>query len=113
MKNASRWVPPGPRPYVVAIIALGAAFCIRYALHGVLQENGSFVFFTVAAVVATAYGGIWPGMFVVIAGTLLAVYFFVPPFGAWGPIETRDVGHPERSASRTPLAVRRAGSARP
>jgi PAS domain S-box-containing protein len=91
MKNAGRWTPEGPLPVLVALAALALAFGLRYALHEILGEYESFSFFYVAALLVCAYGGIWPSLLVVGGGLILGIYFFVPPFGAFGPITELDL----------------------
>jgi len=91
MKNAGRWVPEGRQPFLVAIIALAAAFAARYALHSLLEPHFRFVFFTAAAVLVCAYGGIWPASLVALAGLILSFYFFVEPFNSFDMPNSSDI----------------------
>src|SRR3974390_333832 len=91
MKNASRWVPAGPRRFFFALGALAVAFSARYALHGLFGEQFPFIFFTVAAVLVCAYAGMWLALVVVLVGLLLAFYFFIEPFNSIGVPNTEDI----------------------
>jgi K+-sensing histidine kinase KdpD len=79
--------------YGVALVALGAAFALRYVLYGGLDNRLPFAFFVPATIIAAWYGGFGPGMLAAVGGLLLGDYFFLPPHHSLGPI-----GEPERLA---------------
>src|SRR5476649_283426 len=63
--------------YGVAVLAVLAAFVIRYMIYGDFQNRLVFTFFVPAAVVAVWYGGLGPGIVATILGLLLGDYFFM------------------------------------
>jgi K+-sensing histidine kinase KdpD len=79
--------------YLVACAVVAAAFVLRHTLYGDLDYRLPFIFFVPAAMVAAWYGGLGPGLFVLVAGLLLGDYFFLPPHHALGPLR-----QPERLA---------------
>lgn len=92
MKNANRWAPGGARPYVAALAAVLLAFALRSALHPVLESHSAYTFFTIAAILVTAYGGYAAGFAVVASGGFLGTYYFVPPYGAITDVDLLDIG---------------------
>jgi len=91
MKNAHRWVPEGRSPMLLAVVALAVSFAARYALQGVFGTQFRFVFFSAAAALVCAYGGIWPASLVALGGLLLAFYFFIEPFNSFGMPNVSDI----------------------
>jgi PAS domain-containing protein len=89
--NAGAWAPDGWKPALVAVGALAAALALRAVLHPFMGEHFRFVFFWFAALLVCAYGGIRYGIFVAIAGLVLAFYFFVPPYGSFSGLEATDL----------------------
>lgn len=79
--------------YVVAAIAVGAAFALRYGLYDNLENRIPFAFFTLATLISAWYGGLGPGMLAAVGGLMLADQFFLPPHSADGGI-----GETERTA---------------
>lgn len=90
-KNAGAWTPGGWTPIFVALGALAAALALRHVLHPFIGEHFRFVFFWLAALLVCAYGGIGYGIFVAIAGLVLAFYFFVPPYRSFSALEASDL----------------------
>jgi len=74
--------------YGMALAAVLAAFTIRYAIYGDLQNRLVFTFFVPAAIVAVWFGGLGPGIFVTVAGLLLGDYFFLMSRKALWPLAT-------------------------
>ena len=56
--------------YAVAVVAVSAAFGLRYGIYGTLDHRIPFAFFTVSTLVAAWYGGLGPGMLAALAGLL-------------------------------------------
>lgn len=79
--------------YAVAVVAVGAAFALRYGLYGTLENRIPFAFFTLSTLIAAWYGGLGPGLLAAVGGLMLADYFFLPPHSAEGGI-----GETERTA---------------
>lgn len=79
--------------YVVAIAVVGAAFALRYSLHGSLENRIPFAFFTLATLIAAWYGGLGPGFLAAVAGLVLADLFFMRSHSAEGGLgETERMG---------------------
>jgi len=76
--------------YGVAVLAVLAAFTIRYAIYGDLQNRLVFTFFVPAAIVAVWYGGIGPGIVATVLGLLLGDYFFMMSRKALWPLGNRE-----------------------
>ena len=79
--------------YAVALLAVGAAFALRYGLYGTLENRIPFGFFTLATLISAWYGGLGPGLVAALTGLILADAFFLPPHSAEGGI-----GETERTA---------------
>ena len=82
---------PKPRPaglarYGAAVGVVAAAFLLRWALFGHLDNRLPFAFFLPAAMIAAWYGGMGPGLLAAGAGLLLGDFFFLPPHTALGPL---------------------------
>ena len=81
--------------YAVAIVAVLAAFAVRYSLHGTLENRIPFAFFTLATLIAAWYGGLGPGLLAAVGGLTLTDYFFLPPHspeGGLGETERTSIG---------------------
>jgi len=79
--------------YAVALIAVGAAFALRYGLYGTLENRIPFGFFTLATLISAWYGGLGPGLLAAVGGLVLADAFFLPTHSAEGGL-----GETERTA---------------
>lgn len=75
--------------YGVAVLAVAAAFAIRYLIYGEFQNRLVFTFFLPAAIVAVWYGGIGPGLVATVLGLLAGDFFFMPPSYAPGQLGVR------------------------
>jgi PAS domain S-box-containing protein len=65
--------------YAVAIVACVAILSIRMALNETLAEQARLMPFVLAVMAAAWWGGLGPGILATILGSLLGVYFIVPP----------------------------------
>jgi len=72
--------------YGVAIGMVIIAFVLRYWLFGTQDHRFPFIFFVPAAMIATWYGGMAPGLLATAAGLLLGDYFFLSSHEALGPV---------------------------
>lgn len=77
--------------YGVAVLAVMAAFAIRYLVYGDLLNRIVFTFFVPAALVAAWYGGLGPGILATVLGLLLGGFFFLPPRDALWPLGNREL----------------------
>ena len=62
------------------------AFALRYWLFGTQDHRVPFLFFVPAAMIATWYGGMIPGLLATVAGLMLGDYFFLSEHHAMGPV---------------------------
>ena len=76
--------------YGAAVLAVPAAFLIRYWIYGDFQNRLVFTFFVPAAVVAVWYGGIGPGIVATVLGLLMGDYFFMMSRKALWPLGNRE-----------------------
>ena len=67
-----------------------AAFALRYWMFGTQEYRFPFIFFVPAAMVATWYGGMVPGLLATVAGLLLGDYFFLSDHEALGIVQERE-----------------------
>jgi len=72
--------------YGVAIALVIVAFVLRYWLFGTQDHRFPFIFFVPAAMIATWYGGMAPGLLATAAGLMLGDYFFLSSHEALGPV---------------------------
>ena len=73
-------------PYGVAILVIASAAALRLALSSVLAGEASYLFFLPATLIASALGGLGPGLFTTGLGLLLGL-FFVADFRALSPAD--------------------------
>lgn len=79
---AGRVVRVVVRPYGTATLLVGAAFLATFPMRGFFPYPFLFLFF--AAVMGSAwFGGIGAGLFSVLLSTVIAGYFFVPPYDSF------------------------------
>jgi len=72
--------------YGVAVSMVILAFVLRYWLFGTQDHRFPFIFFVPAAMVATWYGGMAPGLLATAAGLMLGDYFFLSSHEALGTV---------------------------
>lgn len=72
--------------YGVAVGVVILAFVLRYWLFGTQDHRLPFIFFVPAAMIATWYGGMAPGLLATAAGLMLGDYFFLSDHEALGPV---------------------------
>jgi len=78
-----------PTRYGAAVLAVMAAFAIRYLIYGDLQSRLVFTFFVPAAIIAVWYGGMGPGILATVLGLLIGDYFFLTSRHAFWPLGIR------------------------
>lgn len=66
-------------PYLAGVVAVAAAWAMRFVLDQHLEDHLSFTFFLLAVSVAAWLGGIWPATFTAILSCLVGNYFFSHP----------------------------------
>ena len=65
--------------YLVAIAATLTVLLLRLLLSPLLGDSAYFFPFVIAATVSAWYGGLNPGLLSTAMGSVIAVFFFVPP----------------------------------
>jgi two-component system sensor kinase FixL len=63
--------------YGIAILAIALALALRLALASILAGEASYLFFLPAILIASALGGLGPGLFATVLGLLLGLFFVV------------------------------------
>ena len=66
--------------YLVAIAATLTVLLLRLLLSPILGDSAYFFPFVIAVTLSAWYGGLNPGLLSTVLGSVLAVYFFVPPY---------------------------------
>jgi K+-sensing histidine kinase KdpD len=72
--------------YGVAVVVVAAAFALRYWMFEPSSHRFPFIIFVPAAIVATWYGGIMPGLLATAAGLMLGDSFFLSEHEPLGPV---------------------------
>ena len=72
--------------YLMAVALVAAAFILRYWLFGTTDHRFPFIFFVPAAMMATFYGGMAPGLLATVLGLMLGDYFFLSEHEAMGVV---------------------------
>jgi two-component system sensor kinase FixL len=70
-----------PLEYGIGLAAVLVAFLVRLALGPALEDQSPFLCFTAAVLVASAVGGLWPGLVATACSTALGTFFFIPEVG--------------------------------
>jgi K+-sensing histidine kinase KdpD len=92
IKNAKNWSNvPRPQAYLVSLAITMAAFGIRYALNAQIAPYGAFQMFVVASLLIEYLVGFGPALLSAVLGLLLALHFFIPPYGIVTGISRSDV----------------------
>lgn len=91
IKNSTRWVRNPVHGYLAAIAAFLIAWMLRTLLHPFLQERFPGLFFFIGSVVVAYRYGLLPSLLCIALAAPVTLYFFVPPFGSWAPIDPADM----------------------
>lgn len=73
------------RSILVAVVAVIAAFSVRWALDPVLHDRAPFLLFTLAVLAASVVGGTRVGLMATLLSAVTALWAFVPPRGSAVP----------------------------
>jgi signal transduction histidine kinase len=74
-----RKLPSETARYLVALSLVAVAFLIHYSLRSVLSDHLVFTAFLPAALLASLFGGLAPGLMALVLGFVLSDFFFLPP----------------------------------
>ena len=76
----NRWTAKSPLSgYLVAIAATLTVLLLRLLLSPLVGDSAYFFPFVIAVTLSAWYGGLNPGLLSMVLGSVLAVFFFVPP----------------------------------
>lgn len=67
------------RGYLIALIATGAAFTLRWLLQPLLNSDSPLLVFTIAVIISALWGGFAPGILATGLSAALAAMFFMAP----------------------------------
>jgi PAS domain S-box-containing protein len=83
------------RPYLLAVLLVGAVVLLRFMLAPLMGENIPFLLFIAPIVMSAMWGGFKPGVLATVCGAVAGVYFFIAPYKPlWinDPIERYRIG---------------------
>jgi len=64
-------------PYGIALATVAVAAALHFALDPILEGQSSYLFFVPPVLIASAFGGVWPGTFATLLGLALGLTFIV------------------------------------
>jgi len=79
--------------YGLAVLAVGAGLALRTLLHPVLDEDGPLLPFVFSVLLIAWFGGFGPGLAAGLLSMGAALQLFLPPDGAWFPLESSEFTH--------------------
>ena len=62
-------------PYGIALAAVAAALALHFALDSILEGQANYLFFVPPVLIASAFGGFWPGTFATLLGLAIGLTF--------------------------------------
>lgn len=74
-------LPSPAARYGVAVLAVALVFLIKVLLNPLLEQGSPFLLFSVAVLVAAAFGGFGPGVFATLTAAFVGDYFLLSPVG--------------------------------
>jgi K+-sensing histidine kinase KdpD len=81
-------------PYLIAVAAVAASTLLRVLLDPIFITESPMLAFVVGVVVASLYGGMWPGLCATILSLVVGDYLFIEPrmtFGVWSTLDVARV----------------------
>ena len=91
VRTAERSEPFDPRPYVFALLAVGAAIGVSELLWPWIgRENTDLVFLTAIVGIAVRFG-LWPSLFASAVSALCYNFFFTEPYYTFSIADPRNV----------------------
>lgn len=92
LKNARRWSQvPRPRAYAYALVLTFLVWVVRMALHPYVHGYLPFQLFVIDCMLIQFTVGLGPALMSTALSLYLGLYFFVEPYGKWGPISRGDL----------------------
>jgi PAS domain S-box-containing protein len=65
--------------YGIAVVAVAAATLLRLLFVPFAMQGVPFITYYPAIIIATIFGGLWPGIFAALASAIIAWFAFIPP----------------------------------
>jgi PAS domain S-box-containing protein len=66
--------------YAIAVILILVVVILKITMQSFIEESAPFLFFTLAVMFVSWYGGLYPGLFTTSLGAALGTYLFVEPY---------------------------------
>jgi PAS domain S-box-containing protein len=66
--------------YAIAVILILVVVILKVTMQSFIEESAPFLFFTLAVMFVSWYGGLFPGLFTTTLGAALGTYLFVEPY---------------------------------
>lgn len=66
--------------YGIAVILILVVVILKITMQSFIEESAPFLFFTLAVMFVSWYGGLFPGLFTTSLGAALGTYLFVEPY---------------------------------
>lgn len=76
MLERGHWI----RGYAIAVALILAVVIFKITVHPLIEDSAPFLFFTLAVMFVSWYGGLFPGLFTTLLGATVGTYLFVEPF---------------------------------
>lgn len=65
--------------YAIAVILILVVVILKITMHSLLEDSAPFLFFTLAVMFVSWYGGLFPGLFTTLLGAAVGTFLFVEP----------------------------------
>lgn len=65
--------------YAIAVILVFVVVILKITMHSLLEDSAPFLFFTLAVMFVSWYGGLFPGLFTTMLSAAVGTYLFVEP----------------------------------
>ena len=72
---SAKTLSSGLGPYGVALAATAAALALHLSLDSILLGQATYLFFVPSVLLASAFGGLWPGTFATVLGLACGLFF--------------------------------------
>jgi K+-sensing histidine kinase KdpD len=89
--NAKSWAPTGMNRWVMAIAISLLAFFVRMSLQPVVGGRFPLLAFTLSTLFIHYAYGLAPALASAVVAFPVGIYFFLPPYGQFGPMDREDV----------------------
>ncbi|MDQ4123710.1 MAG: ATP-binding protein [Acidobacteriota bacterium] len=66
--------------YAIAVILILIIVILKITMQSLLEDSAPFLFFTIAVMFVSWYGGLFPGLFTTLLGATVGTFLFVEPY---------------------------------